>query len=118
MICPGCERTCRIGTLVTLIDPVDRTAERRRVCKRGATGGLIVVAPRQTPIVRGLKTLSRRGDAVAQAIRMLTTYARAALEESKRRESMGTAEELLQAEYQRGRGEGFEAAIELLRGPK
>ena len=118
-ICPACERTCRTGTLVTLLDPVARTSERKKVCSRcGATSGIVVVSPRQTPIVRDLKATARRDRAVDQVIRMLTTYARAALEESKRRESMGTAKELLQAEYQRGRGEGFEAAIELLRGPK
>ena len=71
-----------------------------------------MVAPRQTPIVKGIKVKPASGDErVEQAIRTLTTYAKAA------RISAGR-EQALEREFQLGRAEALEGAIELLRGPR
>lgn len=112
--CPACEREFRSGSLVTLLDPVARTSERKRVCSRCASGGLIVVAPRQTPIVKGLsaKTLQSVDDTIQRTIRTLRTFANLAARESRSAKDPDTMR------FQDGRAQGLEAAIELLRGPR
>ena len=73
--CPGCNSDYRTGVTVTLLDPI-KGAERKRVCQRCAAGGLVVVAPRMAPVVKGIAR--ETSDDVAQAVRMLRTYATAA----------------------------------------
>jgi hypothetical protein len=107
--CPSCGQSFRTGVTVLLVDP-RLPAERKRVCRRCASKALRICAPYQGPIVKAAP--APRSDDVERAIRMLTTYAKAA------NAAAATAARGIEHEFQRGRAEGFEGAIELLRGPK
>ena len=112
--CPGCDRDYRTGVTVTLLDPI-KGVERKRVCQRCAAGGLVVVAPRMAPVVKGVAR--ETSDDVDQAVRMLRTYALAA--KASRDEfpsDPGTPDAIDHAHFA-GRLEGLEAAIELLTRP-
>lgn len=115
--CPGCDRDYRTGITVTLLDPI-KGAERKRVCQRCAAGGLVVVAPRIGPVVKGITR--ETSDDVVQAVRMLKTYALAAkasrdeFEPNPHTQDEGDA---LNRAHFAGRLEGLEAAIELLTRP-
>ena len=112
MRCPGCGAGYRKGTLVMLLDPNARKAERRRVCPTCAGGGLTVVAVSQAPVVKKV-SLDPTLDGVQKVVRQLATYARAATASAKA-EVQGSADAALHW----GRAEGFEGAIQLLKGGK
>jgi len=78
-----------------------------RVCQSCAGGGVLIVAPTVAPVV---KVATKKDDGVARALRMLRTYAAA----SNAGASSGS-ETSYNAHYQRGRAEGFEGAIEVLK---
>jgi hypothetical protein len=104
--CPGCDREYRTGITVTLLDPITGP-ERKRVCQRCAAGGMVIVSPRIGPVVKGIARES--SEDVAQAVRMLRTYATAA---KASRDECG--DDKLNAAHFGGRLEGLEVAIELL----
>ena len=72
--CGACGGEYRVGTMALVFAPGEKPA-RRRVCPKCAGRGLLVVAKEKAPVVVKKEV---RSDAVAQAIRMLTTYAGAA----------------------------------------
>ena len=123
MKCPGCDADARKGTLVLLLDPRSGKHKRQRVCPRCVRRAVLVAAPLQTPIVKGLKVKPAASGDVDRAIRMLTTYGKAARASELREHEAALKHGDVDARaentaYHRGRAEGFEGALELLRGPK
>lgn len=107
MSCPGCGGAFRKGTTVLLLG--EAGAERKRVCPKCAGAGLTVVAVKQPTIVKQ-NVFTGGASYNADVIRTLTTYAKLARLGARPGEPM--------QEFQAGRAEGFEGAIELLKGRK
>jgi hypothetical protein len=107
--CPGCSQQYRKGTIVALIEPSG--VRNARVCDKCARGGLCVVAPRVARV--GKAPAAVRSADTTEIVRALTTYAKLARSEAKgAHHTEATTSHLL------GRAEGFEGAIELLKGRK
>jgi hypothetical protein len=106
--CPGCGKEYRKGSIVVLFAPGARP-RGARVCQGCADGGMTVVAQKVAPKV----FKAHAGDVAAFAdkcIRQLRTYGKLA-ESTAKAEATPAADR----EFFRGRAEGLDAAIELLK---
>lgn len=94
--CKGCGKEYRKGVLAFLLS--SEGLKGARVCQACASGGVLLVAPKLAPVV---KQAVARPEGLDRAIRMLRTYAK-------------VSDQYPEA-HAKGRAEGFEGAIEIIR---
>ncbi len=97
--CKACGNEFRKGVLAFLLAPSGLRGAR--VCQTCAAGGVLIVAPKLGPLVQKKEV---RSDGVERAVRQLRTMTRAS--------TLGMNAD---SDFQRGRAEGLEGAIEVLK---
>src|ERR1700691_841535 len=106
--CPACGREFRKGSIVVLFDAHGKR-KGARVCQPCADGGMTVVAVRVAPKVTKAPAKDEKDVWLVGVIRQLQTYGKLSEVSSK------VSEEAAEREFFRGRAEGLEVAIVLLK---
>ncbi len=112
--CPACGKEFRKGSIVVLFGASGKR-KGARVCQPCADGGMTVVSERVAPKVTKGPAKGEKGEWLAGVIRQLQTYGK--LSEKSSQDTSGSVDGTDRAFF-RGRAEGLEVAIVLLkRGP-
>jgi hypothetical protein len=104
--CKACGNEFRKGVLVTLLTP--KGIRGARVCQSCANGGMIIVAQKVAPVIEQKVVRAPEPDRI---VRMLKTYASAALAAASKEQPETGGEH----EFFKGRAEGIETAIEVIK---